>query len=158
MLAACVLLSFQSTLPNGRCKLEEEEKKIIKSILYITLKCDLYKWKLILPGKILGCMHDRVTLWEKFLQVCFCFSCCKYFKIFFKLLWGWKYWIRPRVWALQNISVEKVQTVDTPCECTEVLSVHSKLALRNETNTNSLIWKTKVWTTEEKTVIILQEQ
>lgn len=72
-------------------------------------------------------------------------------------LGGWKHWIRPRVWPPQNISPGKVQAADVSGKGTGVLWMHSKLALRNETNTNNLIWKTKVWTTEEKTVTILQD-
>lgn len=60
--------------------------------------------------------------------------------------------------------MEKVQAVEMPeinimpDECAGILLVRSKLVGRSETNTNNLIWKTKLCIICLKTVTVLQDQ
>lgn len=60
--------------------------------------------------------------------------------------------------------MEKVQAVEMPeinimpDECAGILLVRSKLVGRSETNTNNLIWKTKLCIIYLKTVTVLQDQ
>lgn len=134
VLVACMLLSFQSTLPNG---------------------VDLYKLKIALPGKILGCTDDRVTLSEKF---CFCVLCCllQHLKIFSELR-RLKTWNKPKGMSTSKyFSGESIRCRHAwwmHCSSLSALQIGSK-----KWNTNNLIWNTKVWTTEEKTGTILQDQ